>query len=200
MGEPVTQSFHCATKETPRRTQNGREKRSWQIAGYVSPQILDILIDSKKQRARDWLMELFDDVTQNCDLLCFSLKQKFLAMLVPWHTLLLKYWQIWARISASLQRICLKLLRLTKLDTINRFMEINFCFNEKQEIAILRDIVEKVHCLVTCSAVCQGFLHAAILNVELSLGTRCATNPKNVCIAFNFSCAVFTVQLQSERL
>ena len=31
----------------------------------------------------------------------------------------------------SLQWIFLKLLRLTKLGTINRFMEMNFCFQEK---------------------------------------------------------------------
>ena len=40
-----------------------------------------------------------------------------------------------SRISESLQPINLKLHRLTKFGTTNWFMEMNFCFHEKQKIS-----------------------------------------------------------------
>ena len=113
-------------------------------------------------------MDLFNDVTQNCSFLCFSLKQKFVSMnwfIVPnlvnlrtfrkIHCKLSEIWelkfaniykemyaggQVWTSwptflsyISETLQRIFLKLSRLTKFGTINRFMEMSFCFNEKHK-------------------------------------------------------------------
>ena len=51
-----------------------------------------------------------------------------------------------SHISECLQNIFLKLYGLTKFGTINRFLAMNFCFNEKHtEIEILRDIMKKVH-------------------------------------------------------
>ena len=37
-----------------------------------------ILVGKQKLFYKSLIMDLFDDVTQNCDSLCFSLKQKFI--------------------------------------------------------------------------------------------------------------------------
>ena len=51
-----------------------------------------------------------------------------------------------SHISENLQRIFLRLHRLTIFGTINRFMEMNYCLNENHKKSqFLSDIVEVVH-------------------------------------------------------
>ena len=84
----------------------------------------------KCDHANESVVDFFDDVTQNCDFLGISLKQKFISMLPGIH-FFVNIANLGSRISESLQRIFLKPHKLAKFGTINRFMEMNFCFNEK---------------------------------------------------------------------
>ena len=67
------------------------------------------------------------------------------------HFFVLKYWilaNLGSHISKSLQRNFLKLHRLTKFGTINRFIKMNFCFDEKHKKS--QFCVTSSQCMIHC--------------------------------------------------